>query len=1024
MTATLAQACTPRPSVFNPSVRDAVYSIDDLPSINPAEFFEENFVTQGMRQLLTEAFARLEGTNPNAPGAFLLSQSMGGGKTHNLLALGLLAKHPEFRAAVMGGAENEPSIRRIQVVAFNGRNTSTQFGIWGEIATQLNRRSIFEQFYTPLYPPGADDWVELLKGDPVLIMLDELPPYFQAARAKEVGATTLDVITTTALANLLSAVASGKLPNACVVLTDLSGSAYAIGSDQLSSALRDLDQEANRTVQRIDPVRLNSDEFYSILRTRLFEKLPDQATVDRVADAFRDALDAAQKTDLTTASPQHLRAEIVKAYPFHPGIRDLYARFRENQGFQQTRALIRLMRLVTAALWNSGAASQRHLIGAHELDFHDNDVISEIRQINRTLDNAIAHDIADDNHGSVAESIDGPHGHDAQDAARLIFMSSLSTAVNPVLGLTRSEIVQNLAAPNRDLGGLTRHLDELQQSAWYIHATATGSLLFKNVENLNAKLEAYATGATSDKKEVELRARLAEMFKPKLADCYQAIDALPALDQVQLTADRVTLIVMRPDATMQAEMRRFFEAQQWKNRVLFLTGRENEYQQVLKALGYLYAIDAIIKEFRAQGMRENDPQLLDALGIKDNQEASFYFACRETFQTIWYPSKNGLTEKELDPKYVSNKYEGEKQIDEALYEAYKFRPDAGADTSFRSSVENKLWPQGVAEASWSDIKRRSASDPSWNWHHPKALDDLKQALVTKDQWRDLGNGFIAKGPFPPPPATVSVQVLSRDPNTGKVKLRITPRNADKVAISESGPATEYSTPLDAWEIETDKVSLSFLGLDTAREHQQGEPITWQNTIEVKHRFFQDGDQWRCELKAIPSGEIRYTTDGSSPTSNGQVYDAPFVIPPDSRYLQAYAKQDGVVSEMVRLDAPKGKALGVIVDPNKGATWRRGFKKDDTSATFDLLDQLKKHRAWPGGIRLTGQRDGQWWELTTDEQSFKEPERIGELATQMMELFPGRNITLDVDVLQFASGQDLLDLVAALKTSLKEGEVKQ
>jgi predicted AAA+ superfamily ATPase len=91
MARTLAEVCTPRQSVFDPSIRDTVYDIGRLNEIDPQQFFAENYVTMGMRQLLSEAFTRLEGVSDNAPGVFLLSQSMGGGKTHNLLALGLLA---------------------------------------------------------------------------------------------------------------------------------------------------------------------------------------------------------------------------------------------------------------------------------------------------------------------------------------------------------------------------------------------------------------------------------------------------------------------------------------------------------------------------------------------------------------------------------------------------------------------------------------------------------------------------------------------------------------------------------------------------------------------------------------------------------------------------------------------------------------------------------------------------------------------------------------------------------------------
>ncbi len=87
----LAEGCTPRASVFAQRGQDTVYDLDRLGQVEPGAFFAENYVTEGMRLLLTEAFKRLEGRSASASGAFLLSQSMGGGKTHNLFALGLLA---------------------------------------------------------------------------------------------------------------------------------------------------------------------------------------------------------------------------------------------------------------------------------------------------------------------------------------------------------------------------------------------------------------------------------------------------------------------------------------------------------------------------------------------------------------------------------------------------------------------------------------------------------------------------------------------------------------------------------------------------------------------------------------------------------------------------------------------------------------------------------------------------------------------------------------------------------------------
>ncbi len=79
-----------RDTIFNPQRRDTVRDLADLLEncIQPGTFFETNFITEGMRTLLEQALRRLEGKS--SQGVFKVRQAMGGGKTHNLLVLGLL----------------------------------------------------------------------------------------------------------------------------------------------------------------------------------------------------------------------------------------------------------------------------------------------------------------------------------------------------------------------------------------------------------------------------------------------------------------------------------------------------------------------------------------------------------------------------------------------------------------------------------------------------------------------------------------------------------------------------------------------------------------------------------------------------------------------------------------------------------------------------------------------------------------------------------------------------------------------
>ena len=84
--------------------------------------------------LLREAFRRFAGES--SQGVFVLSQAMGGGKTHNMLALGLLAGYPELRESVIENAHQFSSVGRVRVVGFSGRESDAPFGLWGAIAEQ------------------------------------------------------------------------------------------------------------------------------------------------------------------------------------------------------------------------------------------------------------------------------------------------------------------------------------------------------------------------------------------------------------------------------------------------------------------------------------------------------------------------------------------------------------------------------------------------------------------------------------------------------------------------------------------------------------------------------------------------------------------------------------------------------------------------------------------------------------------------------------------------------------------------
>jgi predicted AAA+ superfamily ATPase len=404
---TLAETCKPRQSVFDRTRRDTVLNLSDLlqnrfDADSARQFFSENYITAGMKVLIQKSFDRLSGKQEQ-PSAYLLSQAMGGGKTHSMIALGLLARYPEIRPLI--NSDFNLGSEAYHVIGFDGRESDYPFGLWGALAEQLGEKEVFSSLYSPLQAPGVTSWVHLLKNKSVVILLDELPPYFNNARSIQIGASNLSEVTATALSNLLVAANREELSRVVIVISDLSSTAYTDGSLFINQALENFRQETQRNVVPIEPVATQGDEIFHILRTRLFETLPDKVVRDAVAVAYAKSVEQAKQMELTAETPASFASQIRESYPFHYALRDLYGRFKANPGFQQTRGLLRLMRAVTADLWESGKAKEIELIHPYDVNLNVQEIFNEFSTINPSLTEAIRVDIA--NHGtSHAEQLD------------------------------------------------------------------------------------------------------------------------------------------------------------------------------------------------------------------------------------------------------------------------------------------------------------------------------------------------------------------------------------------------------------------------------------------------------------------------------------------------------------------------------------------------------------------------------------------------------------------------------------------
>ena len=1027
---TLSQVVTPRPTVFDRQQRDVVLDLTNLSAgqIDPAGFFAENYLTQGMGQLYKAVMKRLEGQDTD--GVFLLSQSMGGGKTHNLIALGLLAQHPAYREPVMGQVYPTALKEEIRVISFSGRERPN-FGLWGYLAEALGKQDVLQAYYNPLQAPGQSAWINLLRGERVLLLLDELPPYLDGVQAVTVGSSNLARVTTDALTNLLAAMQKPGLENVALVLTDLSASNYAEGSAMITQALGNLKDEATRLARPFTPVEQTGDEIYNILRTRLFAQLPEAAYIKQVADAYAHEIREAKQMDITTETPEAFFRAVRESYPFHPGLKDLLARFKENPGFQQTRGLIRLMRTVVARMFEAGGrASRTYLVAAHDLDLSDAETLAQISGINGQLINAISHDIYNEGK-SMAELSDKKFGgHLATDTAKLLLVASLATVQNAVRGLKDTDVVRNLCAPGVEVSRITAEiLPELKLNAWYLHLDNSGKFLFKNVQNVVAKLQDYLKGYNDEVVRLEIRRKLQDVFGPTHKDCYQTVYALPAPDEVQPDPHKVALLIYEPytGGGLHPDLQKLYDDTQYQNRLLFLTGDALAMTALADNVRGLKAVDAILGEFRAEGMAPNDPQFVEAEKIRNDFEFKFNTALTETFVKLYYPSKNRLAEAALALQFNNNRYNGEEQITAALASKLKFTTDV-TSLNFQKEAEAKLFG-GQQAVLWAEVLARAAKKPDWRWHKPGALDQLKDKLVLEDTWRENGNA-VERGPFAPPATGVAVRLLRRDEKTGEMTLRVEARHGNRVHWEVGPNVTTGSSVLDLNDdFGSSEMHLSFLCVDTTGEHDPGAIKEYYNELTLKSAWTQDGPHWSLRLEAAPpQATISYTTNGADPFGGGGGrYDgAAVAVPTGTTVVLAGAELAGRRSPVLHLKPPAEGSGPFAPDPHKPATLRRNPRRQTTADTYAWLKLAEKH-----GIALLGPTIGLvgpqgYVNLETDPKLRYSAEQLGVVLNFVQtQLGASGELTLDGKAQCFERGQQLLDYIKDSQDKPVDGsEVEQ
>ncbi|MGI4879268.1 MAG: anti-phage-associated DUF499 domain-containing protein [Janthinobacterium lividum] len=1032
MLQTITDTCEFKQDAIDYALSKQIEDLSDLAghTENDARaFFDKTYVTDGMSQLLRQGLQRLAGVSDQA--AFELRQAMGGGKTHSMLALGYLAAHPdlavEVNSKITAGFTPVPA----KTVVISGRNVDHDKFLWGSVAEQLGKADEFSRFWrNGAMAPNEADWVKLVGDTPVLMLIDELPPYLDKAVTIPVGMGNLGDVTSAAISNLLAAAI--KLPRLCIVMSTLVGQYKASGD--LSRIISQISSEAGRQAKPITPVELGSDEIYHILRKRLLVREPPAVVVEAVAEAFGRVLADAVKSKTLDRAAEKIADEVVATYPFHPSLKTVVATFKNNEGFRQTRGLMTI-----AALMIKSAQSRKHndvyLLGPQHLDLADRGIRDMINNI-YDLDAAISMDIVDTGATDAhAQLIDADAGNDAaSQTARLILMASLAESSDAVKGLQTADILSYLVAPLREESDFVAAFEALVSKSWYLHKRDNGAWYFSKNENLTKKIENTARNAPGHKIDQDLARRLEDIFSTRRRIAYGRVLAMPKVDEVNLRGDRA-LIVLSPDAKIPPEKaQQLFTATMEKNNFAIVSGEGTDLASVEEKLRTAYAIAKVLDQEGPGSANRPDLELR-----AQSAELDVYQTLASTLNKVWYPGRDAGVDQLLGATLKLDNfrrqdaagYDGETAIENALTATGSKKLVTDVEGNFDSLVEraeDMLWPQLRRETTWADILDRATSNVRWLWLPRAGLDELRRLAISRQRWRENGTGGIEKGPFPKEKTSVGVTEAGYDEATGTATINVLAKNAGRrprIFWSTTADVSSRSEKLDGTTVSTTDMRRYFLAVDPEGDHDTGDVFAWANRLNLTHDPKTAGSGYAVELTVVPSGQIRWNTDATA-ARDGRVYDGPIKLDgKDNVVIYAYAEAEGI-STAKEFKIPSRVGDGPKIDGTRPGRARKTVQLATTDKVFAAIAKGKEVRVRFRSVIVTvgsGAKNvstsfGAEVEVTADAI-----ERLAKLArTELGD--ENADVSISWKSVDVERAADLDGFMAAVGETLEAGEIEQ
>ena len=501
---------------------------------NPVSFFNNTYITPGIRTLLVNTLKRLAGKGGDP--VIQTKTGFGGGKTHSLIALFHLVRNADSLTISQGGEPGgEPGvgaeIRSImdeagydysnagpgKVAVLDGTYlaptdtaTISESGdplntLWGVMAYQLGGQAAYEivgEAARQGTAPGGMQLDALFEHvGPCVILFDEPVAYVRNAGVAQDSIYTFVQALTQSVR---------RCTNVSLVIT-LPQSLVEAGSEGGAEVLDRLENLLGRIEAVWEPLAVS--EAFEVVRRRLFGPVAEPEARDRTCEAFSRMYSNNRREYPRGVAEQNFLDRMKACYPIHPEIFDrLYQDWSSMQDFQRTRGVLRMMASCVNRLYMNN--DRQPLIMPADLPLTDNRLANEFIRLLPGEWHAVVTEV--DSANSRTDDIDrgsqrfADVGGAARRVARAVFLGSASSGATR--GIDAQQIHLGVVQPGHGVATYNDALGRMTGNLYYLY-NDNGRYFFHAEENLNKVANDRANNLSEQAIDEQIIAKLNDAMK-------------------------------------------------------------------------------------------------------------------------------------------------------------------------------------------------------------------------------------------------------------------------------------------------------------------------------------------------------------------------------------------------------------------------------------------------------------------------------------------------------------------------------